>query len=152
MDSIRRILLQRYDHKGVAPSGAISGGNDPATDGSNQWMSGYAVGLALLKIITEVQKSAKKGRIIKEQFEAMATIPQDVRQKIADKTDTNNKTGSLFASEQAQLVWEKGYDLLKRPFPRLSPSQKTMKKPNKETRQHFAFHISGILMPLERGI
>lgn len=117
--------------KGVAPSGAISGGNDPATDGSNQWMSGYAVGLALLKIITEVQKSAKKGRIIKEQFEAMATIPQDVRQKIADKTDTNNKTGSLFASEQAQLVWEKGYDLLKKAVSKAV----TISEDNEETKQ-----------------
>lgn len=81
-------------------------------------MSGYAVGLVLLKMIVEFQRSKEKGSLLKQQFEAMATISQDVRQAIADKTYENseNKTGSLFASEQAELVWEKGYELLKRRF------------------------------------
>lgn len=103
--------------KGIAPSGAIANsGQEEEKNGSNQWMSGYAVGLVLLKMIVEFQKSKEKGGLLKQQFEAMATISQDVRQAIADKTyeKSENKTGSLFASEQAELVWEKGYELLKK--------------------------------------
>lgn len=98
---------------GGLKTAAVGAANTDSGDGP--WQTGYAVGIALIKIITETQKSPARGKMLREQFEAMATIPQDVRQQIADKTIAGakqNSGGSLFATEQTELVWEKGYELL----------------------------------------
>lgn len=91
-----------------ASSAADSGfGGASQKNQSEAWMSGYAVGLVLIKIIAEYQKSKEKGLLLKKQFESMATISQQLRQAA-------DSSRSLFASEQVELIWQNGYQLLKK--------------------------------------
>ncbi|VVT51860.1 uncharacterized protein SAPINGB_P003237 [Magnusiomyces paraingens] len=84
--------------------------NEAATESA--WAAGYAVGMVLVRLAAEAQKSLEGALKLQEQFEAMATVGQDVRQAHAAGAGSNAASRSLFASEQEELVLKDGYNLL----------------------------------------
>lgn len=84
----------------------------------NNWMSGYAVGLILIKMISEndpstdivtvplTKEKLTKGQMLRNQFEAMATVSQKVR------LENSEAHTSVFAQGQLEQTWEQAYELL----------------------------------------
>lgn len=70
---------------------------------SNGWMALYALGLLWLRILRDPKKNE-----VKQQMEAFARVGQDLRHKAVEQSN------SLFASEQSEVLWKQGYDLLKK--------------------------------------
>lgn len=67
----------------------------------NGWMALYALGLLWLRVIRDPKKDE-----VQKQMMAFARVGQDERHKAVEQSN------SLFASEQSEVLWKKGYEML----------------------------------------
>lgn len=77
-----------------------------------QWNALYAITLITASII------ADESGVQQQQFEALASVSQRVRSRIA--SSSGSATNSSFLKSQHEQLWEEGYDLYKNVFPSMS--------------------------------